>query len=764
VRARSGLAAGEPRHAVELAAFAALGAVVLLHWSQLIESPPAGRLLLVLAVTTATAAAIGRTGRMRLPRPVKGIALAVLAVAGTAGALLAIGIQGRLLLPANWGELSANLGDGFAGVEQAELPYRGEDVWLRQALMFVAPAMLAVAAALAFWPGDRRERRRLIALVVLVAAYGIAVTLDSPAAELLWGLIMLALIAFWMWGPRLTAARGSAAAATVATAGVLALPAAAALDPETPWWDYERWSWFGTEPTVTFDWNHGYGPLDWPQEGTTLLRVHASAPLYWKTTVLDRFDGFTWQRARESDIYAGPELAARRSVPGADLAERNDDWLRQVSFDINGLSSPFVVAAATTQGVQGLDRTAVSADGTVSKFGAPVEAGAEYSIVTYAPDPTVERLHAAPRTYSRGFRDQLLVGLPAAGPAVPGSDVVVGSLDPVPGTPMAPWGTTDPAAASAAESSAYAGVYRLAHRLVADASTPYDAVIAIQRHLHRNFIYDPEVRRQTYALSSFLLEGRAGYCQHFSGAMALMLRMVGIPSRVVAGFAPGTLDPERDLFTVHDTDAHSWVEVYFRGIGWVTFDPTPAASPAISQSLNELAAFRGVDPARTEARVRRQAREARATTRATPGSDSAAAGGAVPWGAIGLSTLAVTGVASGAYLLAAWRRRQAFLAAGSGDAQLDELLVALRRLGWGLPPQATLLGLERRFRTAGRTAVAGYAAGLRAHRYEPGGRPPPGPAARRELRRALSGGAGLGKRLRGLAAIPLGGPAAKRRP
>ena len=67
--------------------------------------------------------------------------------------------------------------------------------------------------------------------------------------------------------------------------------------------------------------------------------------------------------------------------------------------------------------------------------------------------------------------------------------------------------------------------------------------------------------------------------------MGLMLRMVGIPSRVVSGFAPGTLDPATDTYEVHDTDAHSWVEVYFRGIGWVTFDPTPNAAPAQSQRV-----------------------------------------------------------------------------------------------------------------------------------------------------------------------------------
>ena len=76
---------------------------------------------------------------------------------------------------------------------------------------------------------------------------------------------------------------------------------------------------------------------------------------------------------------------------------------------------------------------------------------------------------------------------------------------------------------------------------------------------------------------------RAGYCQQFSGVMALMLRMGGVPARVASGFSPGSYNSERKDYVVRDTDAHSWVEAYFPPYGWITFDPTPAASPATSQ-------------------------------------------------------------------------------------------------------------------------------------------------------------------------------------
>ena len=65
--------------------------------------------------------------------------------------------------------------------------------------------------------------------------------------------------------------------------------------------------------------------------------------------------------------------------------------------------------------------------------------------------------------------------------------------------------------------------------------------------------------------------------------MALLLRMAGIPARVVTGFSTGATDTKTGEYVVRDFDAHSWVEAYYPGWGWLTFDPTPADSPARSQ-------------------------------------------------------------------------------------------------------------------------------------------------------------------------------------
>ena len=133
--------------------------------------------------------------------------------------------------------------------------------------------------------------------------------------------------------------------------------------------------------------------------------------------------------------------------------------------------------------------------------------------------------------------------------------------------------------------SPYRRSYRLARRLTAGAPTTFDAVRGVERYLERNMRYDERPPERQFPLESFLFRDKIGYCQHFSGAMALLLRMSGIPTRVVSGFSPGVRDAEnRDEYRIRDLDAHSWVEVYFAGIGWVTFDPTPPVAPAQSQA------------------------------------------------------------------------------------------------------------------------------------------------------------------------------------
>jgi protein-glutamine gamma-glutamyltransferase len=111
------------------------------------------------------------------------------------------------------------------------------------------------------------------------------------------------------------------------------------------------------------------------------------------------------------------------------------------------------------------------------------------------------------------------------------------------------------------------------------AATAYDKARAIEAYFKTHFSYSLDVKRADRdPLAEFLFETREGHCEYFAAAMAITLRTLGIPSRVVNGFQMGEYNDINNLYTVRDADAHSWVEVYFpKADAWIEFDPTPAA-------------------------------------------------------------------------------------------------------------------------------------------------------------------------------------------
>ncbi len=118
----------------------------------------------------------------------------------------------------------------------------------------------------------------------------------------------------------------------------------------------------------------------------------------------------------------------------------------------------------------------------------------------------------------------------------------------------------------------------LARSVAGSASNNYDRAVAIRNYLRRNFGYtlDPTGINPNDPVDSFLFKSRKGYCAYFAAAMTLMLRALNVPARIVNGFQTGTYNPIGRDFVVRARDAHSWVEVYFPGYGWFSFDPTPA--------------------------------------------------------------------------------------------------------------------------------------------------------------------------------------------
>jgi hypothetical protein len=123
-------------------------------------------------------------------------------------------------------------------------------------------------------------------------------------------------------------------------------------------------------------------------------------------------------------------------------------------------------------------------------------------------------------------------------------------------------------------------IHDLAVKIVtnAGATTPYDQAAAIEAYLRNgsNFTYslDATTPRDVDPIEYFLFTSHKGYCEFFATAMGDMLRSLGIPTRLVNGFGPGTFDAQTNQFIVRGEDAHTWVEVYFPKYGWIPFEPT----------------------------------------------------------------------------------------------------------------------------------------------------------------------------------------------
>jgi len=124
-----------------------------------------------------------------------------------------------------------------------------------------------------------------------------------------------------------------------------------------------------------------------------------------------------------------------------------------------------------------------------------------------------------------------------------------------------------------------ARISQLAHDITRNAPTPYDKARAIENYLKTEFHYTLDLKAaEPDPLADFLFQTREGHCEYFATAMAIMLRTIGIPARIVNGFQMGEYNELNDMYTVRESDAHSWVEAYFpRNDSWIEFDPTPSA-------------------------------------------------------------------------------------------------------------------------------------------------------------------------------------------
>jgi transglutaminase-like putative cysteine protease len=738
--------AGDRSRRIELACFAALAGAAALRWTALVAEPPSGRVTFAVLVATAAGAALAAIGGLRTSRATRRLLACAVAVCALLLGLVLVGLPARLLLPDNWGELASNVDRSLNGLADVPVPYAGADLWTRLVIVLVAPLVVGLAALAAFWPTRHRAAGRICALVLLVGLYLIAVAWATPGRQLASGALLLVLICAWLWLPGLQEGTRGAALVAVALAGLVAVPAAALVDPGRALIDYRHWNLFSANG-LSFRWDQSYGPLNWPQKGTLLFEVASEHSHYWKATNLDSFDGVRWLRS--TSTVPEPGLGEPLKFHPKGTPPRLDpEWVDRINFGVRGLSSDFAIGAGT---VLAVSRTEARPAGDgIWEMTRELRPGNDYTALVYDPKPSAREMRDSGTDYPSEGRRYVSFSL--------ASDSGTRSIE------QRFWGAAGPPdIAGEVSGTPYQGMYALARQLASGAGTPFDAVTRIQSYLRGSYEYRQNVPDHSYPLPAFLSVDKAGYCQQFSGTMALMLRMLGIPSRVAAGFSPGGRDPERNNFLVDDTDAHDWVEAFFPGVGWVTFDPTPSAAPAATQlDDNALGVTKPAAPSDRGPAIdlpdprganvpEPKQRIGHAAISGSDGSGTDAfliAGGVA--GTLGLLAIAAYG----------YRRLRI---GGLGpdelaDAQLGELDRALRRLGHPLPPGSTLLRAEQRLAELAGPRASAYAAELRERRYRRADLPPPGMAERRSLRAALLRAAGPRAAFAVLRAMPPGGP------
>jgi len=255
-----------------------------------------------------------------------------------------------------------------------------------------------------------------------------------------------------------------------------------------------------------------------------LFRVESDVALYWRLIALDRFDGTTWSLASEAkdaaEVFGNhtPDGTVRQQFTITSLA---DQWL-PAAF------RPVYTTVGNARAIP--ESSTLIAPTSVASLSYQVR-----SVVERA--PTARQIAATARRIPDARADDL--ALPDSFPDAR---------------------------------------RRQAIEITRAGATPWDKAVALQQFFtDGSFTYDLGVRPGDgpSAIDDFLTT-RRGFCQQFAAAYAALARAAGLPSRVVVGFTPGTFDPGAGEYVVRGRDAHAWVEVWLAGLGWRTFEPTPA--------------------------------------------------------------------------------------------------------------------------------------------------------------------------------------------
>jgi protein-glutamine gamma-glutamyltransferase len=288
--------------------------------------------------------------------------------------------------------------------------------------------------------------------------------------------------------------------------------------------------------------------------------------LKWRGVALDQFNGQKWTtrgslsygvpRSLDGGLHLARALAASAQDTGESVTATRRQPLRyRVLMEPVAISVFFVAPAAEV--LFGNYRwVALDGNGTIYDNDRDRQITA-YEVISNVAEPPPGQLRRASSGYSRRIQDVFLQ-LPELDPRVP----------------------------------------QLAQQVTASAPTPYDKARAVERYLSTNFAYTLQLPSPVPddPIAYFLFTRKQGHCEYFASAMAVMLRSIGIPARIVNGFRTGEYNDVTGSYIIRARDAHSWVEAYFPGSGWVSFDPTPAGVAPAPSTWNRMLLY--IDAAR----------------------------------------------------------------------------------------------------------------------------------------------------------------------
>jgi protein-glutamine gamma-glutamyltransferase len=520
-------------------------AVIAAAWTGL-EQPRAGLGRAALVVALALAPAL-------VARPaVRGAAFAIAIVAA---AKAAFGIA--LLHPLRaLGGAGSGFRDGFLDFYDVRVPFDPRVHADMRGVLLVAVFGFAAALGIAV-----ASRRPLAAVLVVLVGAGWPATLAGTGGGLGRGVAILLAALVVLGGltsRRVPLTAVPVAAVLAAAAFVVSSSSAVAKGELVGWQHWDFHTAVAAPVSVGYVWDAQYEGLRFPAKRTTVLEIKAPpTAMYWRAALLDVFAGDRWAEGplRSSDVLA----------PAA--AENSGAWVKQV-VTVRGLVDTRLVGGGVPQAFDAGDAPVVQRAPGFVYLPSGLTRGLTYTVWSYAPQPTPRQLVETGPRYPSALTE-------------PGS-----TLDVWPGVTAPPFGVPDRTRKLTSlldahgEIARYVPLEKAALSVARGAQSPYAAAVSLESWFRTRggFTYTSHPALFAEApLVGFVVQTREGYCQYFAGAMALMLRYLGIPARVAVGFSSGTYDAKSGVWTVTDHDAHAWVEAWFPEYGWLPFDPTPSA-------------------------------------------------------------------------------------------------------------------------------------------------------------------------------------------